>query len=118
MSPGPSTCILVENVDGVLVVSSTDSKIVARRPDSGSWRTNCTRCRGSSKKKILLNFGKVQYCSLTVLGKLVGSRRRVDAAKGKLKLCCIHPSHDAVQADGPGQGFRDPSQEQAALNKY
>ena len=44
-----------------------------------------------AKKKILLNFGNVQYCSSTVLGKLVGFKKRVDAAKGKLKLCCIHP---------------------------
>ena len=36
----------------------------------------------STKKKILLNFGKVQYCSSTVLGKLVSLKRRVDAAKG------------------------------------
>ena len=108
MSVSPRPRLRVETVDGVLVVSFTDSKIVTEDQIQEVGDQLYALVEDGSKKKILLNFGNVQYCSSTVLGKLVGFKRRVDAAKGKLKFCCIHPDlHGPVQADGPRQGLRD-----------
>ena len=86
MSAGPSSPHPIENVDGVLVVSFTDSKIVTEDQIQEVGEQLYALAEDGGKKKILLNFGKVQYCSSTVLGKLVGFKKRVDAAKGKLKL--------------------------------
>ena len=91
MSLGPRSRLRKENVDGVIVVSFTDTKIVAEDQNQEVGDELYALVVDSAKKKILLNFGNVQYCSSTVLGKLVSLKRRVDAANGKVKLCCIHP---------------------------
>ena len=73
----------------------------------------------STKKKLLLNFGNVQYCSSTVPGKPVSLKRRVDAAKGKPKLCRIRPDLLVpFKLTGLDKVFKIHAEEQAALNKY
>ena len=117
MSPGPRSRLRRENVDGVIVVSFRDTKIVAE--DRIQEVELYALVEDSTKKKILLNFGNVQYCSSTVLGKLVSLKRRVDAAKGKLKLCCIHPDLLVpFKLTGLDKVFEIHAEEQAALNKY
>lgn len=91
MSQGPRPRLNLENVDGITVVSFTDTKIVTEDQIQEVGDELYALAEDGTKKKILLNFGNVQYCSSTVLGKLVTLKRRIDAAKGKLKLCCIHP---------------------------
>jgi anti-sigma B factor antagonist len=106
-------------VDGVLVVSFTDSKIVTEDQIQEVGEQLYELVEAGANKKILLNFGKVQYCSSTVLGKLVGFKRRVDAAKGKLKLCCIHPDLLVpFKLTGLDKVFEIHPEEQAALNKF
>ena len=41
--------------------------------------------------KIILDFSNVEYLSSAALGKLITMEKKVKAAKGKLKLCCIRP---------------------------
>jgi anti-sigma B factor antagonist len=109
----------MEMVDGVLVVSFTDSKIVTEDQIQEVGDQLYELADDAAKKKILLNFGKVQYCSSTVLGKLVGFKRRIDAAKGKLKLCCIHPDLLVpFKLTGLDKVFEIYPEEQAALNKF
>jgi len=132
MSPGPRSRLRRENVDGVIVVSFTDTKIVAEDQIQEVGDELYALVEDSTKKKILLNFGNVQYCSSTVLGKLVSLKRRVDAAKGKLKLCCIHDAAKGklklccihpdllvpFKLTGLDKVFEIHAEEQAALNKY
>jgi anti-sigma B factor antagonist len=119
MSLGPRSRLRKENVDGVIVVSFTDTKIVAEDQIQEVGDELYALVEDSTKKKILLNFGNVQYCSSTVLGKLVSLKRRVDAAKGKLKLCCIHPDLLVpFKLTGLDKVFEIHAEEQAALNKY
>jgi len=119
MSQGRPPRILVENVDGVLVVSFTDSKIVTEDQIQEVGEQLYAIAEDAGKKKILLNFGKVQYCSSTVLGKLVGFKKRVDAAKGKLKLCCIHPDlMTPFKLTGLDKVFEIHPEEQNALDKF
>jgi anti-sigma B factor antagonist len=119
MSQGPPSRLQQEMVDGVLVVSFTDSKIVTEDQIQEVGDQLYELAEDAAKKKILLNFGKVQYCSSTVLGKLVGFKRRIDAAKGKLKLCCIHPDLLVpFKLTGLDKVFEIYPEEQAALNKF
>ncbi len=119
MSQGPRPRLQQEMVDGVLVVSFTDSKIVTEDQIQEVGEQLYELADDATKKKILLNFGKVQYCSSTVLGKLVGFKRRVDAAKGKLKLCCIHPDLLVpFKLTGLDKVFEIYPEEQAAINKF
>lgn len=43
------------------------------------------------RTKIVLDFSNVEYLSSAALGKLITMEKKVKAAKGKLKLCCIRP---------------------------
>jgi anti-sigma B factor antagonist len=119
MSSGPRPRLLTENVNGVLVVSFTDTKIVTEEQIQEVGEQLYALVEDAAKKKILLNFGNVQYCSSTVLGKLVGFKRRVDAAKGKLKLCCIHPDLLVpFKLTGLDKVFEIYPEEQAGLDKF
>jgi anti-sigma B factor antagonist len=119
MSLGPGPRLRIENVDGVTVVSFTDTKIVSEEQIQEVGDELFALVEDKAKKKILLNFGNVQYCSSTVLGKLVSLKRRVDGAKGKLKFCCIHPDLLVpFKLTGLDKVFEIHAEEQAALNKY
>ncbi len=119
MASGPRPRLQLENVDGVTVVSFTDTKIVTEDQIQEVGEELYALVEDGAKKKILLNFGNVQYCSSTVLGKLVGFKRRVDAAKGKLKLCCIHPDLLVpFKLTGLDKVFEIYAEEQAAINKF
>jgi anti-sigma B factor antagonist len=43
------------------------------------------------RTKIVLDFSNVEYLSSAALGKLITMEKKVKAAKGKLRLCCIRP---------------------------
>lgn len=43
------------------------------------------------RKKIILDFTNVEYLSSAALGKLITMEKKVKAAKGQLRLCCIRP---------------------------
>lgn len=119
MSATPRPRLRTETVDGVIVVSFTDSKIVTEDQIQEVGEQLYALIEDGSKKKILLNFGNVQYCSSTVLGKLVGFKRRVDGAKGKLKFCCIHPDLLVpFKLTGLDKVFEIYPEEQNALDKF
>jgi anti-sigma B factor antagonist len=44
-----------------------------------------------ARTKIILDFTNVEYLSSAALGKLITMEKKVKAAKGKLRLCCIRP---------------------------
>lgn len=43
------------------------------------------------RNKIVLDFTNVDYLSSAALGKLITLDKKVKAAQGQLRLCCIHP---------------------------
>ncbi|QEH38247.1 Anti-sigma-B factor antagonist [Aquisphaera giovannonii] len=119
MSSGPRPRLRLEDVDGVTVVSFTDSKIVTEDQIQEVGDQLNALTEDGAKQKILLNFGNVQYCSSTVLGKLVGFKRRIDKNKGKLKFCCIHPDlMIPFKLTGLDKVFEMYAEEQAALDKF
>ncbi len=119
MSLGPRPRLNIENVDGVTVVSFTDTKIVTEDQIQEVGDELYALVEDGTKRKILLNFGNVQYCSSTVLGKLVSLKRRVDSRQGKAQVL-LHPSRLMVpfKLTGLDKVFEIHAEEQAALNKY
>jgi anti-sigma B factor antagonist len=111
--------LLIENQDGIVIVAFTDTKIITEDQIQEVGDELYALIEDGTKKKILLNFGNVQYCSSTVLGKLVTLKRRVDKAKGKLKLCCIHPDLLVpFKLTGLDKVFEIYPEEQTAMNKF
>jgi anti-sigma B factor antagonist len=119
MSQGPRPRLRLEDVDGVLVASFVDTKIVNEDQIQEVGDELYALVEDESRKSILLNFGNVQYCSSTVLGKLVSLKRKVEKAKGKLKLCCIHPDLLVpFKLTGLDKVFEIYKEEQAAIDKF
>ena len=119
MSQGPRPRLRLEDVDGVLVASFVDTKIVNEDQIQEVGDELYALVEDESRKNILLNFGNVQYCSSTVLGKLVSLKRKVEKTKGKLKLCCIHPDLLVpFKLTGLDKVFEIYKEEQAAIDKF
>ena len=52
-----------------------------------SWLVYFSLIDEAGRKKILLNFSKVEYLSSAALGKLITLDKKVKAKAGRLKLC-------------------------------
>jgi len=109
----------LETIDGVTVVSFVDTKIVTEEniQEVGDQLYSLVEDEGHTQ--LLLNFGNVQYLSSAALGKLINLKKKVGAAKGKLKLCCIHPDLlEVFRITRLDQVFEIYDQEQKALDKF
>ena len=119
MLSSPRRRLSLENVNNVIVVSFVDTKIVSEDQVQEVSDELHALVEEGVKKRILLNFGRVQYCSSTVLGRLVTLKRRIDSGKGKLKLCCIHPELMApFKLTGLDRVFEIYTDEQLALDTF
>lgn len=119
MPEAPRRHLRLETIDGVTVVSFVESKIVSEESiqEVGDQLYSLVDTEGH--RQLLLNFGNVQYLSSAALGKLINLKKRVTAAGGNVKLCCIHPELKVVfkitRLDNVFQIFDD---EQAALDSF
>lgn len=81
----------VEEINDVTVVRFLDKKIL----DEGNIEQIGNQLFGlvdqGGRKKIVLNFDKVEYLSSAALGKLITMEKKVKATSGKLRLCNIRP---------------------------
>jgi anti-sigma B factor antagonist len=119
MSSASRRHLSTETIDGVTVVSFVDTKIVTEEniQEVGDQLYQLVDVEG--KKQLLLNFGNVQYLSSAALGKLINLKKKVGAAKGKLKLCCFHPDLlEVFRITRLDQVFEIYAEEQAALDKF
>jgi anti-sigma B factor antagonist len=109
----------LETIDGVTVVSFVDTKIVSEENIQEVGDQLYSLVEDEGHKQLLLNFGNVQYLSSAALGKLINLKKKVGAAKGKLKLCCIHPDLlEVFRITRLDQVFEIYAEEQAALDKF
>jgi anti-sigma B factor antagonist len=81
----------VEEIGDVTVVSFTDKKILDEQNIQIIGEQLFGLVDEQGKKKILLNFGNVEYMSSAALGKLITLNKKVQTSKGKLVLCNIDP---------------------------
>src|ERR1700692_2009885 len=71
------------------------------------------------RKKILLNFGNVEYLSSAALGKFITLNKKVQAAQGKLILCNIEPNiYEVFEITKLNKLFNIQKEEQASLQAF
>ncbi len=119
MSQAPRRHLRLETIDGVTVVSFVDTKIVTEENIQEVGEQLYSLVENEGHTQLLLNFGNVQYLSSAALGKLINLKKKVGAAKGQLKLCCIHPDlKEVFKITRLDQVFEIYDEEQAALDRY
>jgi anti-sigma B factor antagonist len=117
--PQPTRRLRTETIDGVTVVSFVDSKIVADEAIQEVGDQLYALVEQEKLKKLVLNFGNVQYLSSAALGKLINMKKKVGASGGKMKLCCIHPELKVVfKITRLDQVFEIFDEEQSALDSF
>lgn len=117
--PEPTRRLRTETIDGVTVVSFVDSKIVADEAIQEVGDQLYALVEKDGHKQLLLNFGNVQYLSSAALGKLINMKKKVGAAGGKMKLCCIHPELKVVfKITRLDQVFEIFDEEQAGIDAF
>jgi anti-sigma B factor antagonist len=91
MADGVARRIDIEEVDDTTVVRFVDKRILDETNIQiiGNQLTGLVDEDG--RRKIVLDFGNVEYLSSAALGKLITLDKKVKAAKGKLRLCGIRP---------------------------
>ena len=71
------------------------------------------------RRKILLNFGNVDYLSSAALGKFITLNKKVQAAGGKLILCNIDANiYEVFEITKLNKLFNIQKEEQAALQAF
>jgi anti-sigma B factor antagonist len=119
MSQGTRRRLRLETIDNVTVASFVDTKIVTEEgiQEVGEELYNLVDEQGH--KRLLLNFGNVQYLSSSALGILTVLRKKVARVKGTLKLCCVHRELlEAFRLTGLDRVFEIYAEEQAALDTF
>lgn len=109
----------VEDIGDVTVVNFTDKKILD--PDNiqiiGEQLFSLVDELG--RRKLLLNFSKVEYLSSAALGKLITLNKKVGAASGKLVLCNIDPQiYEVFEITKLNKIFTIEKEEQTALQAF
>lgn len=92
MLPDPYRRIEVENIGDVSVVTFPD-QVIPDGEHSGMTVFDAlfTPADGIGRRKVLLNFGNVEFWSSAVLGKLITLHRKAQAVRGRLVLCKLPP---------------------------
>src|SRR5271155_2549458 len=82
----------VEDIGEITVVNFIDRKILDEQNIQKIGEDLFELVDNLGRKKILLNFGNVEYLSSAALGKFITLNKKVQAAQGKLILCNIEPN--------------------------
>ncbi len=80
--PQPTRRLRTELIDGVTVVSFVDSKIVADEAIQEVGDQLYSLVEKEKIKKLVLNFGNVQYLSSAALGTLINMKKKVGSSGG------------------------------------
>jgi anti-sigma B factor antagonist len=90
-TPPRSKRLTVDTVGDVVVVGFVDRRIL----DEANIQIIADQLFGlvddEKQRKLLLNFGNVEYMSSAALGKLITLHKKMTGVKGKLVLCGISP---------------------------
>ena len=109
----------VEDIGEVTVVNFTDRKILDEQNIQVIGEQLFSLVDESGRKKILLNFGNVEYLSSAALGKLITLNKKVQGVGGKLILCNIAPQiYEVFEITKLNKIFNIQKEEQAALQAF
>lgn len=109
----------VEDIGDVTVVNFTDRKILDEQNIQIIGEQLFSLVDEAGRRKILLNFGNVEYLSSAALGKLITLNKKLQAAGGRLILCNIDPQiYEVFEITKLNKLFNIQKEEQAALQAF
>lgn len=109
----------VEDIGDVTVVNFTDHKILEEQSIQIIGEQLFSLVDEAGRRKILLNFGNVEYLSSAALGKLIALKRKVDSVGGRLILCNIDAQiYEVFEITKLNKLFNIHKEEQAALQAF
>ena len=109
----------VEDIGDVTVVNFTDKKILDEQNIQVIGDQLFGLVDGEGLRKLLLNFGNVEYLSSAALGKLITLNKKLQAVGGRLILCNIDPQiYEVFEITKLDKFFKIMKEEQAALQAF
>lgn len=81
----------IEDVGDVTIAMFVDKKILDESNIEKIGNQLFGLVDEDGRRKVILDFANVEYLSSAALGKLITMDKKVKAAGGKLRLCCIRP---------------------------
>ena len=118
-SPARRRRLEVEHIGDVTVVNFVDRKILDEQNIQIIGEQLFSLVDEEGWRKILLNFGNVEYLSSAALGKLITLNKKLQTAGGKLILCNIDPQiHEVFEITKLDKFFNIQKEEQAALQAF
>jgi anti-sigma B factor antagonist len=109
----------VEDIGDVTVVNFTDKKILDEQNIQIIGEQLFSLVDELGRKKLLLNFGNVEYLSSAALGKFITLNKKVNGVGGRLILCNIDPQiYEVFEITKLNKLFNIQKEEQAALQAF
>ena len=106
----------IEEIGDVTVVNFTDRKIMDDQNIQVIGEQLFGLVEEGGRRKILLNFGNVEYLSSAANGKLISLHAMLEKANGRLVLCNIDPGiYEVFEITKLNKLFRIKQTEQEAL---
>ena len=109
----------VEDIGDVTVINFVDRKILDEQNIQVIGEQLFSLVDQDGRRKLLLNFGNVEYLSSAALGKLITLNKKLQAAGGRLILCNIDPQiYEVFEITKLDKFFNIQKEEQAALQAF
>ncbi len=109
----------VEQIGDVTVVNFIDRKILDEQNIQIIGEELFRLVDEEGCRKLLLNFGNVEFLSSAALGKLITLNKKLQASKGRLILCNIDPQiHEVFEITKLDKFFNIQKEEQMALQAF
>src|SRR5438034_7389742 len=120
MTPQPRRRRLeVEDIGDVTVINFVDRKILDEQNIQVIGEQLFSLVDQDGRRKLLLNFGNVEYLSSAALGKLITLNKKLQAVGGRLILCNIDPQiYEVFEITKLDKFFNIQKEEQAALQSF
>ena len=109
----------VEDIGDVTVVNFVDRRILDEQNIQIIGEQLFSLVDEVGRRKILLNFGNVEFLSSAALGKLIALHKKLQAVGGRLILCNIDPEiYEVFEITRLDKFFNIQKDEQAALQAF
>jgi anti-sigma B factor antagonist len=109
----------VEDIGDVTVVNFVDRRILDEQNIQTIGEQLFSLVDEVGRRKLLLNFGNVEFLSSAALGKLIALHKKLQAVGGRLILCNIDPEiYEVFEITRLDKFFNIQKEEQAALQAF
>lgn len=109
----------VEDIGDVTVINFVDRKILDEQNIQIIGEQLFGLVDAEGRRKLLLNFGNVEYLSSAALGKLITLNKKLQAVGGRLILANIDPQiHEVFEITKLDKFFNIQKDEQTALQSF